>query len=130
MKESKVKLTWNHKYDVLSRSEVLSPVAIESDEDEHEALGVEGSPAEEECEDNCNYNASYEDGHTTYFYRCYQAFWLLSAFPGLDSFLKSIVQITKSHSPKTYFSASHSCSSQDDADLFILSLYSTRPILK
>ena len=64
MKESKVKLTWNHKYDVLSRSEVLSPVAIESDEDEHEALGVEGSPAEEECEDNCNYNASYEDGHT------------------------------------------------------------------
>ena len=40
---------------MLSRGECFSPAAIESDEDKHETLGVEGSPAEEERENNNNW---------------------------------------------------------------------------
>ena len=47
-------LTRDDEEDVLSRGECLGPAAVESDEDKHEALGVEGRPTEEEGEDNNN----------------------------------------------------------------------------
>ena len=46
--------TWDYEKYVLSWGECLSPGPVESDEDEHEALGVEGRPAEEEGEHNNN----------------------------------------------------------------------------
>ena len=49
-------LTWDDEENVLSRSECFSPSAIESDQDKHEALGVEGRPTEEERENNNNWN--------------------------------------------------------------------------
>ena len=51
-----MKTTWDDEEDVLSRGEGFSPAAVESDEDKHEALGVEGGPAEEEGEDDNNLN--------------------------------------------------------------------------
>ena len=47
-------ITWDSKENMLSRGELFSPAAIQGDEDEHEALGVEGGPAEEERDDNNN----------------------------------------------------------------------------
>ena len=56
-------LTWDDEKNVLNRSECFSPSAIESDQDKHQALGVEGRPAEEERKHNDNYNikSSYND---------------------------------------------------------------------
>ena len=49
-------ITGDDKKNVLNRSERFSPSAIESDQDKHETLGVEGRPAEEERENNNNSN--------------------------------------------------------------------------
>ena len=54
-----MKTTWDDEEDVLSRGEGFSPAAVESDEDKHEALGVEGGPAEEEGEDDNNWNITF-----------------------------------------------------------------------
>ena len=39
---------------MLSRGQLFGPAAVQGDKDEHEALGVEGGPAEEERGDNNN----------------------------------------------------------------------------
>ena len=48
--------TWGDEENVLSREKCFSPSAIESDQDKHQALGVEGRPAEEEWKHNDNWN--------------------------------------------------------------------------
>ena len=45
---------------MLGRGEGFSPAAVESDEDKHEALGVEGRPTEEEREDDNNWNMEWK----------------------------------------------------------------------
>ena len=52
-------LTRDDEKDVLSGGECLGPAAVERDEDKHEALGVEGGPAEEEGEDDNNLNITF-----------------------------------------------------------------------
>ena len=42
-----MQVTRDDEENMLSRSECLGPAAIESDEHKHEALGVEGRPADE-----------------------------------------------------------------------------------
>ena len=49
-------LTWDDEENVLNREKCLGPASKESDKDKHEALGVEGRPADEERKDNDNWN--------------------------------------------------------------------------
>ena len=44
---------------MLGSDQCFGPFAIESDQDKHEALGVEGRPAEEEGEYNNNWNSDF-----------------------------------------------------------------------
>ena len=70
---------------MLGSDKCFGPSAIESDEDKHEALGVEGRPAEEEGEYNNSWNSDYNI--TILFYDSYQACGWLFSSPSYKSWM-------------------------------------------
>ena len=123
---------------MLSWCKGLSPAAIESHQDKHQALGVKGRPTQEEGKNHNNWNKyifiTFPNDSS------YQACGWQSSFPGCRSLKKTrckmiwcIINRLQSYifwTMYTNLSASVCPSLQDAAHLFILSLCSVRPILE